>query len=172
MLYMVECDFADPARLEAWNAWYSGPKLASLLALPGWRSSQRFRAVTDCPAPWLAIHAVPGPELFTSETYKNAGGGNFADWGPLITDWSRNLFEGLEVGPEVPEDALLAVADVSPGASPSPETDFTWLRGVGLDNTVPDRAIAVLARAPAAMSPALRLYRPVTAYLKGRGWST
>lgn len=170
MLYMVECDFTDPARLDAWNDWYSGPKLESLLVLPGWRASQRFRAVTACPAPWLAIHAVPGPDFFESEAYRGAGGGNFADWGPLIGNWSRNLFAGLEVGPEVPEGALLAVADVAPGPSPLPGADFTWLRGVGLDNTVPDRAIAVLSETPAEVPAALRLYRPVTPYRKGRGW--
>ena len=117
MLYMVECGFADPAREAEWCAWYDGPKLASLLGLPGWRGSQRFVAVEAAEAPWLAVHAVPGPEFFESGVYKKAGGGNFADWGPLITNWSRNLFDGMAEAPEVPADALLAVADVAPGTA-------------------------------------------------------
>jgi hypothetical protein len=166
MLYMVECGFADPAREAEWCAWYDGPKLASLLALPGWRGSQRFMAVEDIAAPWLAVHAVPGLEFFESEVYKNAGGGNFADWGPLITNWSRNLFDGMAEAPEVPADALLAVADVAPGTALPVDARFTWLTGVGLDNSVPDRAIAILPAGTAAARP-VRLYRPTTPLMRG-----
>ncbi len=168
MLYMVDCGFADPAREQEWCDWYDGPKLASLLALPGWAGSQRFQAVAPIAAPWLAIHAVPGPEFFTSEIYKNAGGGNFADWGALITNWSRNLFDGIAEAPEVPADALLAVADVAPGPAPMDGVEFTWLRGIGLDNSVPDRAIAIVpAEATAPAGGTVRLYRPVTPLMKG-----
>ncbi len=168
MLYMVDCGFADPAREQEWCDWYDGPKLASLLVLPGWRGSQRFKALKPIQAPWLAVHAVPGPEFFTSDTYKNAGGGNFADWGSLITNWSRNLFDGLDEAPEVPADALLAVADVAPGTALLDGVDFTWLTGVGLDDSVPDRAIAIVAaEAAAKASDPVRLYRPVTRLLRG-----
>lgn len=169
MLYMVECGFTDPARLAAWNEWYSGPKLASLLALPGWMASQRFLALDDVPAPWLGVHSVPGPEFFQSAVYKNAGGGNFADWGPLITNWSRNLFDGLVRAPEVAEGELLALADVPPGRQPLPDVEFAWLRGVGLDKRVPSRGIAVLKAAPAAVPAEVRLYRPFTPPLRGQG---
>ncbi len=112
---------------------------------------------------------MPGPEYFTSDTYKNAGGGNFADWGPLITNWSRNLFDGLDEAPEVPADDLLAVADVAPGTALLDGIDFTWLSGVGLDNSVPDRAIAIVpAEAAANVGDSVRLYRPVTRLLRGR----
>lgn len=50
MIYMVECAFTDPARETAWNDYYSDEKLANLLALPGFRASQRFRAINDTPA--------------------------------------------------------------------------------------------------------------------------
>jgi hypothetical protein len=163
---MVECGFADPAREAEWCAWYDGPKLASLLGLPGWRGSQRFVAVEAAEAPWLAVHAVPGPEFFESGVYKKAGGGNFADWGPLITNWSRNLFDGMAEAPEVPADALLAVADVAPGTALPVDARFTWLTGVGLDNSVPDRAIAIVAAGVVA-APPVRLYRPVTPLMRG-----
>ncbi|MSO75393.1 MAG: sugar ABC transporter [Alphaproteobacteria bacterium] len=169
MLYMVECGFADAAREREWSDWYGGPKLAALLALPGWRSSQRFKAVAPIAAPWLAIHSVPGPAFFTGAAYRNAGGGNFADWGPLITNWSRNLFDGLDLAPAVPEDAWLAVADMPPGEYGLRGIPFTWLGSAGLDNKVPDRGIAILDGAAAARAPAaVRLYRPISPRLEGR----
>ena len=58
MIYMVECAFTDPARETAWNDYYSDEKLANLLALPGFRASQRFRAINHTPAPYLAVHSV------------------------------------------------------------------------------------------------------------------
>ena len=58
MIYIVECAFTDPAREAAWNEFYSGEKLDTLLALPGFRASQRFRALTDVPAPYLAVHSI------------------------------------------------------------------------------------------------------------------
>ncbi len=168
MLYMVECGFADPSQEQQWSDWYGGPKLDSLLALPGWRASQRFKAVGEIAAPWLAIHVVPGPEFFISDAYKNAGGGNFADWGPLITNWSRNLFDGLEEAPEVPSDALLALADIPPDDPPISGVDFTWLRGVGLDNNVPHRAMAIVSPDVAASPPAsVRFYQPITPLKRG-----
>jgi hypothetical protein len=169
MLYMVECGFADPAREQEWSSWYGGPKLAALLVVPGWRASQRFKSVAPISAPWLAVHSVPGAAFFTSAAYKNAGGGNFAEWGPLITNWSRNLFAGLDVAPAVPEGALLAVADMSPGDYGLRQFPFTWLTAAGLDKTVPDRGIAVLDGAEAARLPAaVRLYRPIGPRLLGQ----
>ena len=46
MIYTVECAFTDPSREAEWNRHYSGEKLDNLLRLPGWRTSQRFRALT------------------------------------------------------------------------------------------------------------------------------
>src|SRR5687768_10843572 len=96
MLYIVECGFADPAREAAWNAWYSGPKLSELLAVPGFLSAQRFRALDSNPAPYLNVTSIASPELFTTPAYRNNGGGRFGDWEPaLIIDWSRRLFTGI-----------------------------------------------------------------------------
>src|SRR5262245_32694132 len=41
MLYMVELDFIQPARLRAWDAWYMH-HLEVLLTVPGFHSAQRF----------------------------------------------------------------------------------------------------------------------------------
>ena len=47
MIYMVECAFTDPTREDAWNNFYDGEKLATMLSLPGFRASQRFRPLTS-----------------------------------------------------------------------------------------------------------------------------
>ncbi len=165
MLYMVECGFRDRSREAAWSEWYSGPKLASLLALPGFEASQRFRAVDDGPAPWLAVHTVPGTEFFDRATYRGAGGGGFGEWQADIIDWSRNLFDGLHTLPEVPEDAFLAVVDSADGPADCPGFDLDWLRCAGLDRTVAWRGWAIAGKPDAP--PGGRLWRPVTPRLTG-----
>ena len=42
LVYIVRCNFNEPAKEQAWNAWYSGPKIAQMLAKPHFRSCQRF----------------------------------------------------------------------------------------------------------------------------------
>jgi hypothetical protein len=51
MLYTVELNFSDPAREEAWHAWYE-TYLAHLVSLPGLSTAQRFRAVDPGAQPW------------------------------------------------------------------------------------------------------------------------
>lgn len=165
MLYMVECAFTDPAREADWSAWYSGPKLTALLSNPNFYESQRLKAIDDVPAPWLALHAVD-PDVFQAAAYKRTGGGTFGEWESLITNWSRNLFDGLDRAPEVPEGSLLVMVDRPEGPSEFPGVALTWLRCVGLDRTATHRGIAVVpanaeARVRAAV-PGARLYTPVS----------
>ena len=92
MIYMVECAFTDPTREEEWNVFYGGDKLTTLLNLPGFRASQRFRAVTDVPAPYLAVHSIRDKTVLNQRVYRDAGGGTFSGWDDLVTNWDRNLF--------------------------------------------------------------------------------
>ncbi len=165
MLYMVECGFRDAAREAAWSEWYSGPKLAALLALPGFEASQRFRALDDGPAPWLAIHTVPGPEFFDRASYRGAGGGGFGPWQADIIDWTRNLFDGPASLPEVPADAFLLLLDSDTGPVETPGFAFEWLTAAGLDRSAPWRGWAI-AETPDA-PPGARAWRPVTPRLTG-----
>ena len=129
MLYMVECDFADPAQEDAWNHWYSGEKLDELLANPGFVATQRFKAVTPRKSAYLAIHSVKSADVFTTPTYKAGGGGRFGDWDPaLVTNWSRRLFDGIAESPDVRKDEMLLVID--DGATPPPGIAVTWLEGL------------------------------------------
>jgi hypothetical protein len=173
MLYMVECGFADPTREDNWNEWYSGPKLAELLSMPGFIATQRYKALEPCPAPYLAVHSIESPSMFTNPNYKANGGGRFGDWEPsLMTNWSRRLFGPLREMPDVPADRLLAMTDSRGDGMPS---DVIWLDGLGwdavseyrnalaLDASVDKRGIAVVPKsAGSAPVAGVRLYAPLT----------
>ncbi|WP_211222871.1 hypothetical protein [Paludibacterium yongneupense] len=119
----MECSFADPASEAEWNDFYSKDKLPALISVPGFHTSQRFRALSHgCPV-YLAIHSIDNPGILTSEEYRQKGGGNFARWQQHIADWHRNLYDGLARAPAIGADDCLALSAV--GAAP--------LRKMGLD---------------------------------------
>jgi hypothetical protein len=176
MLYMVECDFADPAQEDAWNAWYSGEKLDDLLSNPGFTATQRFKSVKPCKAPYLAVHSIRSGDVFTNPAYKATGGGRFGDWDPaLMTNWSRRLFDGVRESPAVGKDELLLVADHDADLPSS--LAVAWLDGVNwdtvgqyknavaLDASVRKRGIAVVPKARSSelsKLPGVSLYEPLT----------
>lgn len=167
MIYTVECAFTDPARENAWNAYYDAEKLEALLSVPGFRASQRFRAIMDTPAPYLAIHSIRDTAVLEQEVYRNAGGGAFGGWDDLVTNWDRNLFTGMETAPEISPEQVLVMLDDPAAASEAPGAKFTWLEFAGLDHTTDRRGLAIvdqetgvaLAREKAAV---LRVFEPIT----------
>ena len=109
MIYMVEMDFPHPERLAEWHAWYLA-HIRVLLTVPGFRASQRFQAITATPSPYLALHEVDSPALFESAEYRARGGpASTGEWRGLQTNWHRNLLDGLDETPEVPDDRFLVV---------------------------------------------------------------
>jgi hypothetical protein len=172
VIYTVECAFSDPAREAEWNAYYSGPKLAAVLSVPGFRTSQRFRAITPCDSPYYAMHSLRDADVLGAQ-YKGVGGGSFGGgWDDMITNWHRNLFVGLDMAPDVPADACLLVQDDPVGDGAVGEVDFAWLDIAGLDRSVTRRGLAIVDRAAAAKlveahGEAVRLFEPITE----RKWS-
>lgn len=176
MLYMVECDFDDPAQEDAWNAWYSGEKMDELLSNPGFTATQRFHAVTPRTAAYLAVHSVENADVFLTPEYKASGGGRFGDWPPaLMKNWSRRLFGGLAESPPVGADELLVVVDGD--AALPPDVPVTWLAGldwetvseyegaVALDASIARRGLAVIPKGRAdeiAEIGGVCLFRPLT----------
>jgi hypothetical protein len=155
MLYMVECDFDDPAQEDAWNVWYSGEKLDDLLSNPGFTATQRFQAITPKKAEYLAVHSIESSDVFTNPVYKATGGGRFGDWdAALMTNWSRRLFDGLAQSPDVGPDELLVIVDGD--AALPPDISVTWVEGldwetvsqykdaVALDASIARRGLAVI----------------------------
>lgn len=165
MIYTVECAFTDPAREAEWNRHYSGEKLDNLLRLPGWLTSQRFRAITPMAAPYFAMHTLRDEDVLGRQ-YKSVGGGVFGGWEGCITNWHRNLFAGIDEAPEAGPDSCLLVLEDRAAAERFPDHAFAWMEACGLDRSVPRLGIAIAGRAvggrlAAAPSGTLRLYEPI-----------
>lgn len=167
MLYMVEMELPDRSRLDDWHAWYNG-HIGKLLTADGYDGGQRFEAVTPCDSPFLAIHDVCGPELFTSVGYTSVGGpSGTGEWQKVMTNWHRNLFQGMDTMLELAMDQRLALvadeAEVPAGLAGR----VTWVENIGLDGSIPRRGVLILdASEDTAALEALAgvtLYKPITA---------
>jgi len=168
MIYMVEIDFRHPEREAEWHGWYMA-HIGVLLSVPGFRASQRFQAVADgTPSPYLALHEVASADMFDSAAYRSRGGpASTGEWQQLQSDWHRNLLEGLEQTPDVPDEAyVLLLRDARDVGLPEP-VEVHWLRGVGLDRTITECGLAVVRNPVPFVSLSLRdrrirLYRPIS----------
>ena len=174
MIYMVEMALAESEmhRRAEWEAWYlSHQKM--LLTIPGFRASQRFEAMEPCDSPFVALHEVVGPELFTSEPYRaKAGPGGTGEWQHKMPNWHRNLFTGVEHTPDVRMDQWLAVVEEGvPATRCEGMLDLHWMESVGLDGNVKRRAIAVVDMPYIATSFAtaegVRMCRPLMPRITG-----
>ena len=165
MIYTVECAFTDAAREAEWNRHYSGEKLDNLLRLPGWLTSQRFRAMTPMASPYFAMHTLRDQGVLGRQ-YASVGGGVFGGWEGYITNWHRNLFRGIDEAPEVEQGSCLLVLEDRAAAGRFPDIDFAWMEACGLDRSSPRLGIAIASRAAgerfaAAHSGMLRVYEPI-----------
>ena len=164
MIFMSQSGLTDLTREKEWDAWYV-EHLRIMLTVPGIASAQRFK--TDSPgySPSLAMYTVASAEVFRDPYYLRVRG--MGEWLALVPKqhYHRNLFEGLDTAPDVPEDSVLIVADRDrPGPGPQGVT-LTWLRTVGIDLSTPYRGIAVFKRAAADSLEgvgSIGVYRPVT----------
>jgi hypothetical protein len=162
-VYAVRCNFARPDLEAAWNAWYSGPKLAQMLTKPLFLSGQRFKASRlNCCRQYLALWIVESPAAFETREYREDWG--FFEWQPHILDWSRDLYQA----PAVDMTAgfaidgthalyLAAFEDQSPEAAErlrrqaAPRRPgVTWMTAIGLDKHSP---IIGLERLPRGARP-------------------
>ena len=184
MLYIVETGFDDKANEAAFNEWYDGVKTDQLLSIPGFNATQRFRACDDGPVPYLAIHSVSGPELFSSAAYTAGGGGTVDRWEEAMKrgGWTRRLFDGVVYMPAVPMTRRLVMIDGGPDTAPRLTAPILWLDGLdwhgatsydgakALDSSVPRRGFAVVAPDVADNSlphtAGVRAFRPITAWRK------
>lgn len=170
MIYTVECSFADPRSEAEWNDFYSLRKLPALISVAGFRTSQRFKSLSDgCPL-YLAVHTIDDLDVLTGEEYRRKGGGNFARWQQHITDWHRNLYSDIGLAPAVDADELLALC----ASGPEPLTRMGLaplaMRAVALEKFPEGRWLARLPRKNAHLVESMaegrvHLYTPMTEQL-------
>jgi hypothetical protein len=147
-VYIVRCNFTEPDREQAWNDWYSGPKIVQMLAKPYFCSCQRFRRVSGHGRNYLALWTLQSPEAFNTTEYRSDWG--FFDWERYIADWSRDLFDGGETPVTAfavpPSGALHVVsfdgididrAQAARAATANLEPKMMWLPAIGLDRHTP-----------------------------------
>jgi hypothetical protein len=176
-VYIVRCNFTAPDREQAWNDWYSGPKIQQMLDKPHFLTCQRFRRTSGLGRGYLALWTMRSPEALRSPEYLSQWG--FSEWTPLITDWSRDLFDAAD-RPErafgVPLDGALqvvafdgldAASAAQARAASVPDDGAIWMPVVGLNKHTPLIALKVLRSAGAAAMPAIAgcsesaLYQPL-----------
>ncbi len=166
MLYIVEMDLPERDEIDRWHAWYDG-HIAKLLTVEGYHGAQRFEALSPTPSPFLAVHAVDGPEVFESRAYLAVGGPTgTGEWRDKMTNWHRNLFQGCNsLGALASEERLALVAD---GAKldDAVAKRVIWLTNAGLDQSIPQRGLIILEVGEDADAVAgscgVVLYRPIT----------
>lgn len=173
MIYMVDHVFTDPAQEPAWHDWYAG-YLQKLLSVPGIHSTQRFKAIGHTPSRFLAMYSIDSADVYTSEGYKNIGGGGSqsARFHPCYQLWTRNLFAGASRAPVVGEGQRVLAFDREArgarGELGALEARALWLNAVGLHMTTKYRAIIVLDAGEAEPNPSVLgccIYEPFTTVL-------
>jgi len=169
MIYTVECSFADPDSEAEWNNFYSLDKLPALISVSGFHTSQRFKALNrGCPV-YLAIHSIDGRSILTGEEYRQKGGGNFARWQQHITNWHRNLYDGIDRAPAIGDGEYLTLSVNGP--EPLIRLGLTpyAIHAVALEKFPEYRWLAKLERAKTPDTKHLpedvHVYAPITAQL-------
>ncbi len=170
MIYMVEMDLADRCEETAWHAWYLS-HIGKLLTVPGFEASQRFVSVHPTMSPFLALHEVASADVFTSAAYRTVGGPSATGkWQARMTNWQRNLLDGLVESPDVGQDELLIVLNDQQGVPGSLTGGVVWLTGVGLDRSVNAVGLAVVNQdldvAAFAGDANVCCYKPLTKKLR------
>jgi hypothetical protein len=181
-VYIVRCNFTAPDQEAAWNAWYSGPKIAQMLANPGFLSCQRFHRTSGTGRDYLALWTLQTPEALTTPEYKAQWG--FSEWTPLIADWSRDLFDAGRMPAAVfavaPVGALQVISfdGLSPDDAVTARTSLDIPRGMmwfpvaGLDRHTPLIGLRPLSKRMALEPPAgdapsraqQAVYRPISEF--------
>ena len=180
-VYIVRCNFTAPDQEQAWNDWYGGPKIEQMLRNPYFLTCQRFRRTSGRGRDYLALWTIQKPEAMTTPQYLAQWG--FADWAPLITDWSRDLFDGrpspqqaFAVAPGGGlhvasfEGMTADAADAARAAVAKSQPRMLWLPIAGLDRhtpliglcPLPDLAAPRFDEGPAA-GVNQAIYRPISA---------
>jgi hypothetical protein len=82
--------------------------MKKLISMPGVQATQRFESLAPHASPFVELHQVTGPEVFTGDSYRgHAGPGGTGEWRERMTNWHRNLLSGIVQTRAVPMDGAL-----------------------------------------------------------------
>jgi hypothetical protein len=179
-VYIVRCNFTEPAKEQAWNDWYSGTKIEQMLRNPQFCTCQRFRRASGHGRDYLALWIMQSPDALKTPQYLSQWG--FSEWTPLVTDWSRDLFDGGASPQQTfavpPQGALHVVAfdGMSAAEAEAPRAalakawpDLMWLSIAGLDRHTPLIGFRVLRDGDTALpqepqNAQQAVYRPISPF--------
>ncbi|MEQ1775726.1 MAG: hypothetical protein ABL891_18265 [Burkholderiales bacterium] len=153
---------AGRSREGDWAQWYF-EHLRIMATVPGVFSAQRFTTTHPGHPPSLAMYGVASADVFKGEYYQSVRG--MGEWLPLIDKqwYRRNLFDGLNVAPDVTDEQILLVADRDAPDVALAALPFVWLKVVGIDRSTPYRGIAVLNKSAAqALPETVAIYAPAS----------
>ena len=172
MIYMVEMALLETERRAEWDVWYVAHQ-HRLLSIPGIHATQRFECLHAVPSPFVALHEVDGPEVFTSDAYRaSAGPSNTGEWQTKMANWHRNVFRGLDHTPDVPAEARLVIVEQGCESALPRDAPLHWMEAVGLDRSVRRRGIAVMSPVQADLlgeTPGIRVLKPLGPRLTAGG---
>jgi hypothetical protein len=162
MIYMVEMALIDVGRRAEWDAWYLS-HMQTLISIPGIQATQRFESISPHASPFVALHQVTGPDVFTSVAYRaKAGPAGTGEWRERMNNWHRNLLSGVDETPDVPMEGALVLVEAGIDV-PIP---VQWTFATGLDRSVTQRGIAAVASRTAAETllglAGVRVCKPLT----------
>jgi len=167
VIYMVDHVYTDPATEQAWHDWYAA-YLRKLVSVPGIHTAQRFKAIGCTPSRYLAMYSIDSEDVYSSEPYKNMGGGGSqsARFHSAYQLWTRNLFDGASRAPVVQGAQRVLVFDRDERGGNGPLVSrAVWLEAIGLHMSTKYRAFVVLdaeEAVTAADVPGSYLYEPFT----------
>jgi hypothetical protein len=167
MLYVVELNFVNGMKdAERFMPFYA-EHMRDLRTTPGLTTAQRFHSLFPVASPFMQVYTITDASVMQSRAYKSVGGPGHPivdDHARSLTDWYRNVFDGMEKMPEVPLDSHLVVVDGRENAAGLPALPFTWLKSVALDRSVDERGMAIVADIEPLKSlvgPKVRIFRPM-----------
>ena len=109
MIYITEMAFADPSRLRSGTRTI-GATLRTCRLFRASSPPSASRRVADTLSHFSAVHDIASADMFESAIYKTRGGRQSnGDWQPLMINWHRNLYDGLDATPEVAAGLVSAV---------------------------------------------------------------
>ena len=89
MICIVGMALLDTARHAEWDAWYVSHQ-HRLLAIPGFRASQRLEAIHPAASPFVALHEVDPADVSTGRPCgARAGPSNTGEWRAKMGNWHR-----------------------------------------------------------------------------------